>query len=77
MFVNLLSRRRKKLEPQFERVFLSKVDKRLENAKIQEPIPDTQSIIQSATPPWAESYDMSSSQEGMYSIILPRPPPPT
>lgn len=66
--VHVLNYLRKKLEPQFERVFLSKVDKRLENVKIQEPISDAQSVIQAATPPWAESYDMSSTHEGKYSL---------
>lgn len=66
--LQILTVRRKKLEPEFERAFLSKVDKRLEHSKIQEPSSDAQSIIQAATPPWAESYDMSSSHDG--SLVL-------
>lgn len=40
------------------------MDKRLQHIKIQEPVSDAQSVIQTATPPWAESYEISSTHEG-------------
>ena len=60
---------RKKLEPELEKAILSQIDRRLHNVKIQEPSVDTQSVMQSATPPWAESYEISSSGEGRIHFI--------
>ena len=64
---------RKKLEPEHERVFLSQVDKKLQHLRIQEPTSDAQSMIQPATPPWAESYEISASSEGTRKILLSLP----
>lgn len=57
---------RKKLEPEHERVFLSQIDKKLQNLRIQEPSSDAQSVVQAATPPWAESYEISASAEDRF-----------
>lgn len=52
-------------------MFLSQIDKRLQHVKIQEPSSDAQSVVQTATPPWAESYEISASSEGTDSIYHP------
>jgi hypothetical protein len=52
---------RKKLEPQDEMSFNSRVDEH-EQGRHLEPDSDTQSIVQAEVPPWAEAYEISTTE---------------
>lgn len=58
---------RKKLEPTFDHVINSKFDPTRRSEEAGDVEPDVQSVITVEVPPWAESYELSSTEtEGTY-----------
>ncbi len=57
---------RKKLEPELEKAFVLKISDSLSRDRVQDPPSEAQSMIGSEAPPWAESYEISSEQEGEF-----------
>lgn len=53
---------RKKLEPTFDHIISSKVDPTRSSGEAGDVEPDVQSVINVEVPPWAESYELSSTQ---------------
>jgi hypothetical protein len=53
---------RKKLEPDNEKAPDSRVDKDGQMRDVHEPETDAQSVIQVEAPPWAESYEIASTE---------------
>ena len=67
-----LKSRRKKLEPSFDHIINSKVDPTRRSGDAGEVEPDVQSVINVEVPPWAESYELSSTEtEGTLFSQLP------
>ena len=59
--------RRKKLEPTFDHITNFKVDQTRHSGEAGDVEPDVQSVINVEVPPWAESYELTSTEtEGMY-----------
>ena len=62
-----LTSRRKKLEPTFDHIINSKIDQNRHSGEVGDVEPDVQSVINVEVPPWAESYELTSTEtEGMY-----------
>ena len=58
---------RKKLEPTFDHIINFKVDPTRHSDEAGDVEPDVQSVINVEVPPWAESYELTSTEtEGMY-----------
>lgn len=54
---------RKKLEPQNDKSLSTRVDSDEQHIRaVQVPEADTQSVLQVEMPPWAESYEISSTE---------------
>jgi hypothetical protein len=76
-----LTSRRKKLEPTFDHIINSKIDATRYSSEAGDVEPDVQSVINVEVPPWAESYELSSTEmEGKYHplnrwLVLIRPRP--
>ena len=54
--------RRKKLEPTFDHIINSKIDPARGAGGAGDVEPDVQSVINVEVPPWAESYELSSTE---------------
>jgi hypothetical protein len=62
-----LTSRRKKLEPTFDHIINSKIDPTRSSGEAGDVESDVQSVINVEVPPWAESYELTSTDtEGMY-----------
>ena len=62
-----LTPHRKKLEPTFDHIIHSNVDPTRRSGEAGDVEPDVQSVINIEVPPWAESYELSSTEtEGTY-----------
>ena len=69
-----LTLRRKKLEPTFDHIINSKIDPTRHSGEAGDVEPDVQSVINIEVPPWAESYELTSTEtEGMYRSHKLRP----
>lgn len=69
-----LTSRRKKLEPTFDHIINSKIDPTRQSGEAGDVEPDVQSVINVEVPPWAESYELTSTEtEGMYLSRKYRP----
>ena len=55
-----LTLRRKKLEPTFDHIINSKIDPNRHSGEAGDVEPDVQSVINIEVPPWAESYELTS-----------------
>lgn len=65
-----LTSRRKKLEPTFDHMINSKVDPTHRSGEAGDVEPDVQSVINVEIPPWAESYELSSTEtEGTFCLF--------
>jgi len=61
-----LTLRRKKLEPTFDHIINSKIDPKRRSGEAGDVEPDVESVINIEVPPWAESYELTSTEtEGM------------
>jgi len=62
-----LTSRRKKLEPTFDHIINSKIDPTRHSGEAGDVESDVQSVINVEVPPWAESYELTSTEsEGVY-----------
>ena len=69
-----LTSRRKKLEPTFDHIINSRIDPTRSSGEVGDVEPDVQSVINVEVPPWAESYELTSTvTEGMYRSHKYRP----
>jgi len=57
-----LTLRRKKLEPTFDHIINSKIDPARGPGEAGDVEPDVQSVINVEVPPWAESYELTSTE---------------
>ena len=65
--LQVLTSLRKKLEPTFDHIINSNVDPTRRLGEAGDVEPDVQSVINVEVPPWAESYELNSTEtEGTY-----------
>lgn len=53
------------MEPELDKAFVLKIDNGASRDKVQDPPSEVQSVIGTEAPPWAESYEISSENEGI------------
>jgi len=68
-----LTSRRKKLKPTFDHIINSNIDPTRRSGEAGDVEPDVQSVINVEVPPWAESYELTSTEtEGMHRSRMHR-----